>query len=402
MLSPCFSGVEGEIPSGRDVKRSLTTSVSSLSPLPASSPSKSKLASSRLPPISLPPNNPRLSALRSPISPLVQSIVPPVPTSPNHLSSNRPQHQLRRETSSRFALNETLPSPSHSVPIPRPTMPGSTTGSIDSPPLSPPQSLTTSVQAHSRNDADAVSINSDTRHPTRQNSVRTKLSLPNLRRHRSRQEDESSGDGDMLQVKDIEFQLVIPNFAHVQSSRPSEDSGVLTKDADVRQDGNGFLRTESPVSMLSGGSKQSPMSELPAVSPWSPTTPTARVTTESESSMEAHRQREIKWMSLMSSNPASQARKTKKFRKLIMEGVPSSVRYLVWSYLTDGKARCVPGVYAQLCSRGRVPWSVDIERDIKSCFRDQPHLQGTQGPVLLLLQSYLNMVPDILYTRGKK
>jgi TBC1 domain family member 10 len=118
--------------------------------------------------------------------------------------------------------------------------------------------------------------------------------------------------------------------------------------------------------------------------------------------MEAHRQREIKWMSLMSSNPASQARKTKKFRKLIMEGVPSSVRYLVWSYLTDGKARCVPGVYAQLCSRGRVPWSVDIERDIKSCFRDQPHLQGTQGPVLLLLQSYLNMVPDILYTRGKK
>jgi len=73
----------------------------------------------------------------------------------------------------------------------------------------------------------------------------------------------------MLQVKDMEFQLVIPNFAHVQSSRPSEDSGVLTKDVDVRQDGNGFLRTESPVSMLSGGSKHSPMSELPAVSSWS-------------------------------------------------------------------------------------------------------------------------------------
>jgi len=156
------------------VKRSLTTSVSSPSPLPASSPlgpSKSKLASGRLSPLSLPPNNLRLSALRSPISPLAQSIVPPVPTSPNHLSTgmgNRPQHQLRRETSPRFALNETLPSPSHSVPIPRLTMPGSTTGSIDSPPLSPPQSLTASVQAHSRNDAYAVSINSDTRHPTRQ------------------------------------------------------------------------------------------------------------------------------------------------------------------------------------------------------------------------------------------
>ena len=84
-----------------------------------------------------------------------------------------------------------------------------------------------------------------------------------------------------------------------------------------------------------------------------------------------------------------------------MDGVPSSVRYLVWSYLTDGKARCVPGVYAQLCSRGRVPSSADIERDIKKCFQDQPHLQGTQCPVLLLLQAYLNMVPDILYSMGK-
>ena len=210
----------------------------------------------------------------------------------------------------------------------------------------------------------------------------------------------------MLQVKDTEFQLVTPNFVHFQSSKPSEDSGVLAKDVDVRQDGVSFLRTESPaISMLSGGSKQqSPLNELPASSSWSPlstSTPAPRATTDSESSMDAHRNREIKWMSLMSSSPASQSRRSKKVRKLIMDGVPSSVRYLVWSYLTDGKARCVSGVYTQLCSRGRVPSSADIERDIKSCFRDQPHLQGTQGPVLLLLQAYLNMVPDILYTMGK-
>ena len=331
--------------------------------------------------------------------------------------SSRSQHQLRRETSSRSALNEALPSPSRPIPISRPTIPGSAAiASVDSPPpLSPSQSLghTASIHAQSRNDssshasdADAASINSDTRSHlavARQLSLRTKLSLPNLRRNRSRQEDESiGGDGDLLQVKDMEFQLVTPNFAHFQSSRPSDDAGASVKDVDIRQDGNAFLRTESPA--VSSASKHSPLSEFPASNSWSPLSPynpTSRATTDSDPSMDAHRNRETKWMSLMSSSPASQARKSKKVKKLIMDGVPSSVRYLVWSYLTDGKARCVPGVYAQLCSRGRVPSSADIERDIKNCFQDQPHLQGTQCPVLLLLQAYLNMVPDILYTMGK-
>ena len=353
--------------------------------------------------------------MRSPISPLAQSIVPPVPLSPNHLSmgmGSRSQHQLRRETSSRSALNEAMPSPSRPIPISRPAIPGPAIVSIDSPPpSSPSQSLghTTSIHAQSRNDSsshtsdvDAASINSDTRSHlavARQLSLRTKLSLPNLRRNRSKHEDDAAGgDGEMLQVKDTEFQLVTPNFAHFQPSRPSVDSA---KDVDVRQDGNALLRTDSPA--ISSTSKHSPLSEFPASSSWSPLSPSSasRATMDSGSSMEAHRNRETKWMSLMSSSPASQARKSKKVRKLLMDGVPSSVRYLVWSYLTDGKARCVPGVYAQLCSRGRVPSSADIERDSKNCFQDQPHLQGTQCPVVLLLQAYLNMVPDVLYTKGK-
>ena len=333
--------------------------------------------------------------------------------SPNISMGNRSQHQLRHETSSRSALNDVSPSSCRSNLISRPTLPGSTIGNADSPSASSPsQSLshTPSIHAQSRNDissrasdADASSINSDTRSHlaiARQLSLRTKLSLPNLYRNLSRQEEESvGGDGDMLQVKDTEFQLVTPIFPNFQPSRPSDDS---TRDVDVRQDGNTFLRTESPA--ISGTSKPSPLSEFPPSNSWSPlspSTPAPRAATDLGSSMDAHRNRETKWMSLMSSSPASQARKSKKVKKLLMDGVPSSVRYLVWSYLTDGKARCVTGVYAQLCSRGRVPSSADIERDIKDCFQDQPHLQGTQCPVLLLLQAYLNMVPDILYTKGK-
>ena len=47
--------------------------------------------------------------------------------------------------------------------------------------------------------------------------------------------------GEMLQVKDMEFELVRPNFAHFQGSaaRTSEDSGVLGREGaiDLRQDG---------------------------------------------------------------------------------------------------------------------------------------------------------------------
>jgi len=203
---------------------------------------------------------------------------------------------------------------------------------------------------------------------------------------------------EMLQVKDMEFELVRPSFTHhfQGAARSSEDSGVLGREGsmDVRQDGH--LRPESPTISVSSGGHSLSVDGLLSTNAW-PQPPK----TDSESSMEAHRNRELKWMSLMSSSPASQSRKSKKVKKLLLDGVPSSVRYLVWSYLTDGKARCVPGVYAQLCARGRVQASKDVERDIKRCFQDQPHLQGKQGPVLVLLQAYLNMVPDIQYTMGK-
>ncbi|KAF8055637.1 rab-GTPase-TBC domain-containing protein [Lyophyllum atratum] len=116
--------------------------------------------------------------------------------------------------------------------------------------------------------------------------------------------------------------------------------------------------------------------------------------------MDAHRQRELKWMSVMGSVPPAQSKKTKKVKKLLFDGVPSSVRYLVWNHLTDGKARCVPGVYTQLGGRERVPALMEVERDVQRCFVDHPQLQSTQGPVLSLLQAYLTMVPDIQYTTG--
>jgi TBC1 domain family member 10 len=117
--------------------------------------------------------------------------------------------------------------------------------------------------------------------------------------------------------------------------------------------------------------------------------------------MDAHRQRENKWINVISTIPASTAKKNKRVKKLVQEGVPSSVRFKVWSHLMDSKARKVPGVYSQLGSRPKVPAFGDIERDVRRCFSEHPQLQSTQGPLLSVLQAYLTMVPDIKYTTGK-
>ncbi|KAE9402270.1 hypothetical protein BT96DRAFT_956282 [Gymnopus androsaceus JB14] len=115
----------------------------------------------------------------------------------------------------------------------------------------------------------------------------------------------------------------------------------------------------------------------------------SKASSNSEASMDAHRQREQKWMTIISTIPAAQAQKNKKVRKLLGEGVPSSVRYLG-----------VAGVYSQLSKRVRVAAFADMERDVKKCFGEHPHLQSTQGPLLSLLQAYLTMVPDVQYSAG--
>ncbi|KAF6745151.1 RabGAP TBC [Ephemerocybe angulata] len=153
------------------------------------------------------------------------------------------------------------------------------------------------------------------------------------------------------------------------------------------------------ISAGSGSGGLAPPSPSPYAAP-------RQVPAESETQMEAHRNRELKWMSLLSTSQPSQARKSKKIRKLLLDGVPSSVRYLVWSHLTDGKARCVPGVYTQLCKRGRVPVSEEMEKDVnaeRGWFGAQDQLKvlaEAGGGVVQLLQAYLNMVPDIQYTLG--
>jgi len=116
--------------------------------------------------------------------------------------------------------------------------------------------------------------------------------------------------------------------------------------------------------------------------------------------VEAHRARELKWISLMSTTPPSQARKSKKIRKLLQEGVPASVRYQVWAHLTDSKAKRIEELYTQLGEREKVPAFAGIQRDAQACFEGDSRLSLPDGPLISLLHAYLTMVPDIQYSKG--
>ncbi|KAF8879123.1 rab-GTPase-TBC domain-containing protein [Infundibulicybe gibba] len=381
-------------------KRSVSTLGTSPTVSPSNSPGKTPSpanpsplrASHSLSPLSLSRSvlNASQTSPKPPSSPLAQSAVPLSPTS-------RLPHQLR-QVSSHPNLEQ-------------PTSPPATARPAAASHIAPSNA---SIMSQPSVDNDTLSEHSETRSQVssppplfRQSSLRTKLSLPNLRRNRSRQ-DEGAGsyapDVDTVQVQDMDFELVRPNIAQFQSPRASGDSNALVREGslDIRVELNSAqVRTDSPAVSVSSGNKEPATSVSTSVDvsgSWQP-----RVNhkgSDSESSMDAHRQREQKWMTLMSSVTPAQARKSKKVKKLILEGVPSSVRYLVWSHLIDGKARVVPGVYAQLGRRERIPKFDEIEVDATKCFDELPQLGSMQTQLMALLQAYLTMVPDVRYTTG--
>ncbi|KAJ8507272.1 hypothetical protein ONZ45_g10348 [Pleurotus djamor] len=275
-------------------------------------------------------------------------------------------------------------------------------------------------------------------HVTRQSSLRSKLSLPNLRRKQSKQPDDtvsiaassidasSSINGEpefeMAQVGGMEFELVRPSFSHFRNSEDSfagRDRDGMSVDGGGSGSG-GLLRADSPAMSYTSSGQRSPSvgdfrlphtppppasSQLPASTMTPSKLSSAPQTFESASTIESHRQRELKWLTLISAVPSSQARKNKKVKRLLMEGeVPSSVRYMVWGHIMDveGKGKGTKGAYERIVEGGK-GWVggkngevEEIEKDV----RESGVEVSTQESMVMVMQSYLAMVPDVKYSRG--
>ncbi|KAI0271259.1 rab-GTPase-TBC domain-containing protein [Gloeopeniophorella convolvens] len=226
----------------------------------------------------------------------------------------------------------------------------------------------------------------------RSSSLRSKISLSALRSKSSSRDDKADdgiGGSETVQVQDTDFELVRPSASR---PRASEDISMNGKALSGGTDGRpSLLRVDSPAaSMMSGSASDlrspvSPSAQGQALPPGAP----------SAGAVEAHRARELKWVAAMASTPPAQARKSKKVRRLLQEGVPASVRYQVWAHLSDSKAKRIEGLYAQLGERERVRVLGEIQRDA-------PHMRLRQpnGPLVSLLNAYLTMVPDIQYSKG--
>jgi hypothetical protein len=226
---------------------------------------------------------------------------------------------------------------------------------------------------------------------SRNESVRSKLSIPNPRSGRGGASTSAPGTPtdehahDVVQFQDMDFELVPPSSLQPSPSRASFDSMGGSREDDA------LGRAKSP-SLTSPTAARGP-------SP-TPTTSTHASRFEDAASIETHRQRELKWVAVLSTVPAAQMRKSKKVRRALLDGVPSSVRSVVWAALANISARRIEGVYAQLNTRGRVPATPEIERDLRACFSDRPVFADPAGPLNSLLQAYLTMVPDVRYHQG--
>lgn len=254
-------------------------------------------------------------------------------------------------------------------------------------------------------------------------SLRSKLSLSAIRAKsvvsRVESQDEGSSpitpihwelrDFETVQVEDMDFELIKPHLQRASSPQPSLYSlggrpwDFNSQSSPVKPDGASFLQVESPTTSVPSPAISDYEVPLHANLPFGLASSSNLATSNNPDSMsrgemEAHRHRELKWVSLMSTVPPAQAKKSKKVKKLLLEGVPASVRYQVWAHLADCKAKRMNGLYSQLVKRGKVPASSTIEHDVVEFFCDQP--QSKDGSVLSVLQAYLNMVPDVQYNRG--
>ncbi len=119
-----------------------------------------------------------------------------------------------------------------------------------------------------------------------------------------------------------------------------------------------------------------------------------------------------KWIHILQENDISSARKSRKVKKMVRDGVPASLRGQIWLFLANSGVRRRPGLFELLCkqaqsSKGRKGKEVayeDIEKDVARSFPDHRlfmgHNSSGQADLEAILKAYIHFNPFIGYAQG--
>ncbi|KAF9976304.1 hypothetical protein BGZ73_008792 [Actinomortierella ambigua] len=116
------------------------------------------------------------------------------------------------------------------------------------------------------------------------------------------------------------------------------------------------------------------------------------------------RNNERKWIELMTYKHPSKVKKSSRFKKLVREGIPPSLRGRVWLYLANADMYRQPGLFDELINRETIPIHEVIERDIHRCYPDHIHFRSGQGEgqrdLRNVLRAYAHYKPQVGYCQG--
>ncbi|KAJ1654137.1 hypothetical protein IWQ61_005883 [Dispira simplex] len=100
----------------------------------------------------------------------------------------------------------------------------------------------------------------------------------------------------------------------------------------------------------------------------------------------------------------AQVRSSKKARKMVIYGIPDTVRPRVWQFLAEEKLARKPGLFGQLVKKPRIPIYDVIERDVARCYPDHRlfcdgESEG-QRQLDRILKAYAHYNPEVGYCQG--
>ncbi|KAI8645828.1 rab-GTPase-TBC domain-containing protein [Parasitella parasitica] len=121
-------------------------------------------------------------------------------------------------------------------------------------------------------------------------------------------------------------------------------------------------------------------------------------------SMKEYRENELKWLSILNKLDAGSVKKDAKFKKMVRNGIPGSVRSKVWQFLAGSDDYRKAGQFEILVEKPETSIYDVIERDIARCYPDHTQFMDKKGQgqkdLSMILKAYSQYNSHLEYCQG--